>query len=138
MSRLHHYVLPLIIAMFAATYAFQIAGQRYSVVLFPSAILVLIAVLLVLVIIEKRTNEEASFEIGSEKPAVMLIGMSLLYYFSLIYLGFDLSNLWFSLVGSLLMGIRLFRALFIAVATAVLLYGVSRAMDFNVPLPFWV
>lgn len=139
LSRINNYVFPAIVALFALSYGLQIVGQRYSVVLFPTAILVLIAILLILIVVEKKTEKnEISFSFSAARPALTLIGMSLLYYFSIISLGFDLSNLWFSFVGSLVMGIRPLKALVIAVATAIVLYGISRAMDFNVPLPFWM
>ena len=140
LSRIQNYLFPALIAGFALSYWLQIKGQRQSVVMFPAAILVLIAILLAVVIIDewRKPEETPAPNLRDLRPVAILIGMSVFYYFSLITLGFDISNFWFSLIGSLVMGLNVTRSMLVAVCTTVILFALSRAMEFNTPQPFWL
>jgi hypothetical protein len=138
-QRLQALFVPLLIGSLSLAYWLQIAGQRRAVVLVPSGILVLGAILLVIVVVREILAPDPVLKLSWRELVrpVGLVVLSLGYWLSFGTLGFTISNVLFLFLTFMLMGGDWRRGVALAALGSMVFYALAVVMDFNTPPPFW-
>lgn len=140
-QRLHALVVPGIVAVMTLAYWVQIADASRTAVLVPIGIIALIAAFLAVVVVRDMRNAPEAPASSSlihllAKP-VGLIALSVGYWGAFQYLGFNVANALFLGLVFLLAGGHWSRAILLSGIGTVVLHVLARAMDFDLPDPFW-
>jgi hypothetical protein len=140
MTRLPALITPLLILAFTLAFNIQISSARSSATMIPHALTILIVVFCVMVIFGTWRSSSAD-PIDWTDPrfikTLALLGLSLGYCAVFILIDFHIANLLFVLTAALLMRLSIGTAVALAVATAIVVFGLSSLMDFNLPDPIW-
>lgn len=140
MTRLTYFIPILLILAFTLAFNVQISSARTSATMVPHAISVLIVIFSLMVIFGTwRSNAGDSIKWTDTRfiKTLALLGLSLGYCAVFILIDFHIANLLFVLAAALLMRLSIGNAVALAVATAIVVFGLSSLMDFNLPDPIW-
>lgn len=140
MTRLPALITPLLILAFTLAFNIQISSARSSATMIPHALSILIVVFCVMVIMGTwRSSSADQIEWTDRRfmQTLALLGLSLAYCLAFIVIDFHVANLLFVFATALLMRVPIGTAFALAATTAVVVFGLSSVMDFNLPDPIW-